>query len=64
MNNCVITPACKLKGVLHEAMAAYFKVLDSYTLADFVENNEGLRAILLVATEYFSDKIYDKMIIL
>ncbi|MHA6259877.1 Rrf2 family transcriptional regulator [Sporosarcina sp. CAU 1771] len=45
-NRCVITPACKLKGVLHEAMAAYFKVLDSYTLADFVENNEGLAAIL------------------
>ena len=46
-NQCVITPACKLKGVLHEAMAAYFKVLDSYTLADFVENNAGLAEILL-----------------
>ena len=46
-NKCVITPACKLKGVLHEALNAYFKVLDSYTLADFVENNEGLAAILL-----------------
>jgi Rrf2 family transcriptional regulator, nitric oxide-sensitive transcriptional repressor len=46
LNKCVITPACRLKGVLHEALAAYFKVLDSYTLADFVENNDGLRAIL------------------
>jgi len=46
-NQCVITPACKLKGVLHEALAAYLKVLDNYTLADFVENNEDLAAILL-----------------
>lgn len=46
-NKCVITPVCKLKDVLHEALNAYFKVLDSYTLADFVENNEGLATILL-----------------
>lgn len=46
-NKCVITPVCKLKDALHEALAAYFKVLDSYTLADFVENNEGLATILL-----------------
>jgi len=46
-NQCVITPVCKLKDVLHEALAAYFKVLDIYTLADFVENNEGLADILL-----------------
>lgn len=46
-NQCVITPVCRLKDVLHEALEAYFKVLDSYTLADFVENNEGLASILL-----------------
>ena len=46
INKCVITPACRLKGVLHDALDAYFKVLDSYTLADFVVNNDGLRAIL------------------
>lgn len=47
INECVITPVCRLKGVLHEALNAYFKVLESYTLADFVENNEGLASILL-----------------
>lgn len=47
INQCVITPVCRLKGVLHEALDAYFKVLDSYTLADFVINNEGLTAMLL-----------------
>ena len=46
-NKCVITPVCRLKGVLHEALEAYLKVLDSYTLADFVENNDKLADILL-----------------
>ena len=46
-NRCVITPACRLKGVLQEALNAYFKVLDGYTLADFVENNEKLAEIFL-----------------
>lgn len=46
-NRCVITPVCKLKGVLHEALEAYLKVLDSYTLADFVVDNKGLASILL-----------------
>lgn len=46
-DQCVITNVCKLKGVLHEALAAYFNVLDQYTLADFVENNDGLASILL-----------------
>ena len=46
MNSCVITPVCRLKGALHEALDAYFTVLDNYTLADFVVNNEELAAIL------------------
>ena len=46
-NKCVITSVCRLKGVLHEALEAYFKVLDSYTLADFVTDNAGLAALLL-----------------
>lgn len=46
-NRCIITPACRLKGVLHDALQAYLAVLDRYTLADFVENNEALRAIFL-----------------
>lgn len=46
-NKCVITPACRLKGVLHEALEAYFKVLDNYTLNDFVGDNKALAAILL-----------------
>jgi len=43
-NKCVITPACKLKGVLGEAFRAFTAVLDQYTLADMTANREALRA--------------------
>lgn len=45
-NQCVITPACKLKNVLAEALAAYLAVLDQYTLQDFVGDNPELASIL------------------
>lgn len=37
-NRCVITPACGLRGVLHDALTAYFKVLSQYTLQDLIQN--------------------------
>jgi len=33
-NTCSLTPSCRLKGVLQAALLAYFKELDSATLAD------------------------------
>jgi Rrf2 family nitric oxide-sensitive transcriptional repressor len=33
-NQCLITPRCRLRGVLHEAMGAFMRVLDGHTLAD------------------------------
>jgi Rrf2 family nitric oxide-sensitive transcriptional repressor len=33
-DSCLISPACVLTGVLDQAMAAFFKVLDAYTLED------------------------------
>lgn len=35
-NSCLITPRCRLKGVLGEALAAFVATLDRYTLADLV----------------------------
>lgn len=35
-NACLITPRCRLKGVLKEALVAFVGTLDRYTLADLV----------------------------
>lgn len=41
-SQCALTPACRLKGVLAEALEAFFRVLDSYTLADLVAPEKTL----------------------
>lgn len=35
-NQCVITPRCRLRGALKEALAAFTGTLDRYSLADLV----------------------------
>ncbi|NAW34580.1 Rrf2 family transcriptional regulator [Halomonas alimentaria] len=35
-NECVITPACRLKHILKEALEAFLAVLDGYTLEDLL----------------------------
>lgn len=35
-SNCLITPRCRLKGVLKEALNSFVKTLDGYTLADLI----------------------------
>ncbi|PNK61535.1 Rrf2 family transcriptional regulator [Psychrobacter sp. FDAARGOS_221] len=44
--SCSITPACHLKSVFAEAIQAFLQVLDNYTLADVVTNDEELWQIL------------------
>lgn len=47
-NSCNITPACHLKSVFKEALEAFFKALDQYTLADLVpkQNQPALIKLL------------------
>lgn len=45
-NACIITSACRLRGVLGEALHAYFAVLDRYTLAELVNEPATLRQLL------------------
>jgi len=45
---CPIAPVCRLSGVLHEAVQAFYRVLDGYTLADLVRNKQALAKILFV----------------
>jgi Rrf2 family nitric oxide-sensitive transcriptional repressor len=35
-NQCVITPRCRLRGALKEALGAFIGTLDRYTLADLI----------------------------
>ena len=44
---CSITPACRLKQALHDAVQLFLKELDGYTLADLVEGNTPLYEIVL-----------------
>lgn len=44
--NCRISPACKLKSILHEARAAFMEVLEHYTLADVLHNKNELSDLL------------------
>ncbi len=45
---CHITPACRLKQVLNQAVQSFLNELDNYTLADMVQDNTPLYKLLLV----------------
>ena len=46
MNTCPISAACALKRALSRARRAFMEVLDSYTLADVLDNRQQLAQIL------------------
>jgi len=50
-NACVITPACRLKFALAEAMGAFMAVLDKYSIADFLGRPDDLRSLLGIGSE-------------
>lgn len=43
---CKISPACRLKFALKEALTAYLEVLDGYTLADFLLSKDEMYKLL------------------
>lgn len=43
---CPIQSACKLKGILTEAVQAFLDVLDKYTLADLLQSPDLLKPLL------------------
>lgn len=46
--DCCLAPECLLRGVLGEAVGAFYAVLDRYTLADVVKNDEQLARVLFI----------------
>lgn len=45
--SCIIAPACGLASVLDEALLAFLKVLDSYSLADVLARKGAFAHLLL-----------------
>jgi Rrf2 family nitric oxide-sensitive transcriptional repressor len=45
--SCPIARICRLRGVLGEAVEAFYAVLDKYTLEDVVHNRQALARMLL-----------------
>ncbi|MED4061117.1 Rrf2 family transcriptional regulator [Priestia megaterium] len=49
---CATSPACKLKDALHEALQAFLKILNGYTLEDLVQNKEELNQLFSSSLEH------------
>ena len=47
--DCAIAPQCRLRDVLEEGVAAFYHVLDGYTLAQLVVNQQELATVLFPA---------------
>jgi Rrf2 family nitric oxide-sensitive transcriptional repressor len=47
-DHCPIDRICRLRGVLREAVQAFYAVLERYTLEDLVFNRSRLRTVLLL----------------
>ncbi|WP_282606075.1 Rrf2 family transcriptional regulator [Pelagibius sp. Alg239-R121] len=45
-NSCLITKACRLRGVLSDALDAYIAVLDRYSLGDLISDETALLELL------------------
>jgi Rrf2 family nitric oxide-sensitive transcriptional repressor len=45
--HCAIVGVCRLKGVLAEAVRAFYAALDHYTLADITRNRQALAKVLM-----------------
>ena len=47
--HCPLADSCDLSGALHEALRAFFDVLDGYTIADLSDKRKSLRLRLGLA---------------
>ncbi|MGP9567483.1 MULTISPECIES: RrF2 family transcriptional regulator [unclassified Halomonas] len=47
-NSCVITPSCRLRPILADALSAFLSVLDQYTLADLLQDRSQLATLMRI----------------
>jgi Rrf2 family transcriptional regulator, nitric oxide-sensitive transcriptional repressor len=47
-DHCSIARICRLRGVLRQAVDAFYAVLDDFTLADLVHNRSALARVLQI----------------
>jgi Rrf2 family nitric oxide-sensitive transcriptional repressor len=45
-NRCALAGRCRLEAILHEALGAFFEVLDRYTLEDLVRSPHAAAAVM------------------
>ena len=50
-NQCILTPACRLKSVLSESLNAFLDVLDAYTLEDMLPADKQAELLRLLQIE-------------
>lgn len=48
---CKILPACKLVGILAEARSAFFRVMESYTLADLIKEGKVANSLRVLFSQ-------------
>ena len=58
--NCLLGSVCRLKGAHDEALKAFYRVLDGYTLADITANREALAEVLEDSSEMSSSARYSR----
>lgn len=61
-NHCVISDVCRLSGVLDDALAAFFSVLQRISLDDLVKNSKALDKALLPFPKEMPVKFYPRSI--
>lgn len=44
--HCILSPACRLRGILAEATGAFLATLDRYSLAEAAMDRQGLAALI------------------